>query len=60
MKLIRTFHAVGHGAFYTERFYEKEINIANIVFDCGCYEGPKSCNSRQYYERQINDIIAVH
>lgn len=57
MKLIRTFHAVGHGAFYTERFYENEINIANIVFDCGCYEGPKSCNSRQYYERQINDIV---
>lgn len=36
MKLIRTFHPVGHGAFYTERFYDENgNNIANIVYDCG-------------------------
>lgn len=35
MKLKRTFHAVGQGAFYTERFYEGEKNVFNVVYDCG-------------------------
>ena len=36
MKLVRTFHPVGHGAFCTERFYDaRNNNIANIVYDCG-------------------------
>lgn len=39
MKLVRTFHPVGHGAFYTERFYDDSYNnpqnVANIVYDCG-------------------------
>lgn len=36
MKLIRTFHPVGHGAFYTERFYD-EHNVCKFtaVYDCG-------------------------
>lgn len=59
MKLIRTFHPVGHGAFYTERFYDDSQNVVNVVFDCGCYEGPKSCKSKQYYEKRINDIVDV-
>lgn len=37
MKVIRTFHPVGQGAFYTERFYKagKEKASHNIVYDCG-------------------------
>lgn len=39
MKLVRTFHPVGHGAFYTERFYDDSYNnlqnVANFVYDCG-------------------------
>lgn len=36
MKLIRTFHPVGHGAFYTERFYDGSGKcIFTAVFDCG-------------------------
>lgn len=36
MKLIRTFHPVGHGAFYTERFFNKcGKNVFNMVYDCG-------------------------
>ena len=37
MKVIRTFHPVGQGAFYSERFYEEGNPQAkyNIVFDCG-------------------------
>ena len=35
-KMIRTFHPVGHGAFYTERFYdEQDKPIFTAVFDCG-------------------------
>lgn len=29
--MIRTFHAIGHGGFYTEKFDD-----VNVVFDCGC------------------------
>jgi hypothetical protein len=37
MKVIRTFHPVGQGAFYSERFYEEDAPLAryNIVYDCG-------------------------
>ncbi|WP_369582293.1 hypothetical protein [Kingella oralis] len=35
LKLVRTFHPVGQGAFYSERFYLNDNNIANIVYDCG-------------------------
>lgn len=42
MKLIRTFHPVGHGAFYTERFYDDATNVANVVYDCGTQT--KGCN----------------
>lgn len=37
MKVVRTFHPVGQGAFYSERFYEGGNPQAkfNIVFDCG-------------------------
>lgn len=58
MKLVRTFHPVGHGAFYTERFYdEHNQNVANIVFDCGCYEAMKPLWSREKFQTQINDRI---
>ncbi len=34
--MIRTFHPVGHGAFYTERFYDKAGKcICSVVYDCG-------------------------
>ncbi len=37
MKLVRTFHPIGHGAFYTERFYEDNNPqpIFTAVYDCG-------------------------
>lgn len=35
-KMERTFHPVGHGAFYTERFNDKDNKcIFSIVYDCG-------------------------
>lgn len=54
----RTFHPVGHGAFYTERFYDNlGNNIANIVFDCGCFETAKAGVSPEAFQQRINDII---
>lgn len=58
MKLVRTFHPIGHGAFYTERFYdETEQSVANYVFDCGCYEAAKSGMSDRDYEKRIRNAI---
>jgi hypothetical protein len=58
MKLIRTFHPVGHGAFYTERFYDDhERNVANVVFDCGCYERAKKGQQRRDFEKEIGAVV---
>lgn len=58
MKLIRTFHPVGHGAFYTERFYDEQDNILfTAVFDCGCFEAAKPGCNAQFYEKQIATVI---
>ena len=53
MKLKRTFHPVGHGAFYTERFYDEDNNIANVVFDCGRFETAKANWSEPKYKKWI-------
>lgn len=34
MRIIRTFHPIGQGAFYSERFYEAQ-KAFNVVYDCG-------------------------
>ena len=36
MKMIRTFHPVGQGAFYSEEFFNSEGNcVFRVVYDCG-------------------------
>ncbi len=42
MELKRTFHAIGQGAFYTERFYENKTNVFNVVYDCGTLNAQKN------------------
>jgi hypothetical protein len=40
MKIVRTFHPVGQGAFYSEKFqiWKPKEETHNIVYDCGvCY-----------------------
>lgn len=40
IKIVRTFHPVGQGAFFSERFqiWKPKIETHNIVYDCGvCY-----------------------
>ena len=36
MKIKRIFHPVGHGAFFSEHFYDNQDNqLLNVVYDCG-------------------------
>lgn len=57
-KMIRTFHPVGHGAFYTERFYDEQGKpIFTAVFDCGCYEAAKAGRCSHVYEERIKNEI---
>lgn len=44
MRILRTFHPVGQGAFYSERFYDSRQRDSkyNIVFDCGVCLGKES------------------
>ena len=58
MKLVRTFHPVGHGAFYTERFYDDDgFNTANVVFDCGRFEAAKTNWSYPLFKTWIEDYV---
>lgn len=52
----RTFHPVGHGAFYTERFTLPDRTY-NIVYDCGCFEAAKKGMNRKQYCERIYSII---
>lgn len=57
-KMVRTFHPVGHGAFYTERFYDDNgENTANVIFDCGCFEAGKAGISPKVFEQRIKTTI---
>lgn len=59
MKLIRTFHPVGHGAFYTERFYTDEDAqpYFTVVFDCGRFETAKRGWSYPRYEKAMKTYV---
>ena len=37
MTVNRVLHPVGHGAFFTEHFYDCQTgeNVMNVVYDCG-------------------------
>ena len=59
MRLVRTFHPVGHGAFYTERFYEDNNPqpIFTAIFDCGCFEAAKLGTTMQFFQNQIENEL---
>lgn len=59
MKIIRTIHPVGQGAFYSERFLDEEDNhVALVVYDCGSWDSA-------YLERELlsyfqkDDVIDI-
>lgn len=56
--MTRTFHPVGHGAFYTERFYIGDgVPEFTVVYDCGCFEAAKPGYSSRYFENWIAQIV---
>lgn len=60
MILKRTFHPVGHGAFYTEQFYSCDNSqpCFTVVFDCGRFETAKKGWSYPKYKKTIEGYIA--
>lgn len=58
MRLERTFHPVGHGAFYTEKFISDEGKMEYcVVYDCGCFVAANDGVSIKDYKRRIDSII---
>lgn len=55
--MTRTFHPVGHGAFYTERFKQGGKYKFSAVFDCGCFEARKKGMSYARYTDRINEAV---
>lgn len=55
--MIRTFHPIGHGAFYTERFMQGGKYKFSAVFDCGCFEARKKGMSYARYTDRINRAV---
>ena len=64
MKLVRTFHPVGHGAFYTERFYDSDDHQSSpkftMVYDCGRYEAAKVGWSSPQYKDWIENYVKLN
>ena len=55
--MTRTFHPIGHGAFYTERFMQHHECKFSVVFDCGCYEAFKGGVPTGVFEDRIKRAI---
>lgn len=50
MELIRTFHPIGQGGFYSEKFYENDNMVFSVVYDCGSF-------SPDTLENEINNTF---
>lgn len=65
MNIVRTFHPVGQGAFYSERFYEDEHLEAkcNIVYDCGTSWGSvikaKKVVTQAFDKKDVIDYLFI-
>ena len=61
MILKRTFHSVGHGAFYTEQFYQDAAlqPCLTVIFDCGRFEAAKGGWSYKQYKDAIEHYVSV-
>lgn len=52
MKIVRTFHPIGQGAFYSERFFEDSECRYNVVYDCGVL------NVKQPHKRVVQQAFS--
>lgn len=65
MRIVRTFHPVGQGAFYSERFYDdnQQDAIHNIVYDCGTLLGyirnAKKVVSKAFDKNDVIDYLFI-
>lgn len=68
IKMERTFHPVGHGAFYTERFFSSTVQetqqeeykpVFTMVYDCGCSKvvKPHAQSDTKYIRDLIDDVF---
>lgn len=60
IRLDRTFWPVGHGAFYTERFYDHlDKHLFTAIYDCGSGNGWMKANNGQRYlsTPAVKDLI---
>lgn len=63
MEIVRTFHPVGQGAFYSERFFDdvNKESVYNIVYDCGVEWGyitkAKHVVSQSFSKNENIDIL---
>ena len=65
LKVKRTFHPVGQGAFYTETFLDYRYPIGMVVYDCGVSGGNApliNCLNEQFnmYGRNIDLLFISH
>ena len=61
IKMIRTFHPVGHGAFYTEKFQINDGKKLNFVYDCGSKSKKRIENEIDitFDENETIDLLAI-
>ncbi len=64
-EVIRTFHPVGQGAFYSEQFIQDGQNTGLVVYDCGSGTSKMSKNLKKYVsnslpKRDIDILFVSH
>ena len=61
MKMIRTFHPVGQGAFYSEEFFNSERNcVFRVVYDCGSLKNcglQRNCDGTPLKRKDIEERV---
>ncbi|MDO4769802.1 MAG: MBL fold metallo-hydrolase [Brachymonas sp.] len=63
IKLTRTFHPVGQGAFYSERFTTTDGKEFNVVYDCGTLSGSNSIEKiikNNFKGKEIDILFISH
>ncbi len=61
MNIIRTFHPVGQGAFYSEEFRDSEGNcVFRVVYDCGSLKNcglQRNCDGTPLKRKDIEERV---
>ena len=64
LNLQRTLHPVGHGAFFTEKFYDNHDDCFTVVYDCGSQDSLLIKNAINNYfnnnETKVDVLFISH